>query len=65
MNGLALCRAIRAEPTYRSIPIVLMTAASMQVSRADCDYAALVRKPFEVEALLTIIEQVLNERADQ
>jgi two-component system, OmpR family, alkaline phosphatase synthesis response regulator PhoP len=63
LDGLALCQAMRAEANYRSIPIVLMTAVPTQISTADCDYIALVPKPFDLESLLTTITRVLNERA--
>ena len=63
LDGRALCQAMRAEASYRSIPIVLMTAVPAQISTADCDYTALVPKPFDLESLLTTITWALNERA--
>jgi CheY-like chemotaxis protein len=63
MDGRALCQAIRADATYRAIPIVLMTAVPAQISTADCDYTALIPKPFDLESLITTVIQALNERA--
>jgi CheY-like chemotaxis protein len=63
LDGLALCRAIRAEASYRSIPIVLMMAVPAQLSTADCDYTALISKPFDLELLLTTVTRALNLRA--
>jgi CheY-like chemotaxis protein len=63
LDGMALCRAMRAEESYRSTPIVLMTAVPAQLSIADCNYTALIPKPFDLETLLATITRALNERA--
>ncbi len=63
LDGWALCQAIRADATYRSIPIVLMTAMPSQFSTAGCDYTALIAKPFDLEVLLTTITRALDGRA--
>jgi CheY-like chemotaxis protein len=62
MDGRALCQAIRADETYRATPIVLMTAMTAQISTADCDYTALIPKPFDLEALMQTITWALNGR---
>jgi CheY-like chemotaxis protein len=64
LDGRALCQAIRADATYRAIPIVLMTAVPEYISPADCDYTALIPKPFDLESLLITITQALNARAN-
>jgi CheY-like chemotaxis protein len=63
LDGWALCQAMRAEASYRSIPIVLMTAVPAQISSAECDYTALIPKPFDLESIMTTITRALNERA--
>ena len=55
MDGRELCRRMQADSAFRDIPFVLMTAAPTVVSPADCKYAALIRKPFELDRLLDVI----------
>jgi DNA-binding response OmpR family regulator len=65
MDGLALCRAVRADPELEFVPVILLTAAAETESRvrgfeggAD-DY---VTKPFEVKELLARIARMLESR---
>ena len=65
MDGLALCRAVRADPELEFVPILLLSAAAETQSRvsgleggAD-DY---VTKPFEVRELLARIARMLESR---
>jgi hypothetical protein len=39
-----------------------MTAVTAQISRADCDYTALIPKPFDLESLMQTITWALNRR---
>jgi two-component system alkaline phosphatase synthesis response regulator PhoP len=55
MDGRELCRRMQADSAFRDIPFVLMTAAPTVVSPADCKYAALIRKPFDLDRLLDVI----------
>jgi CheY-like chemotaxis protein len=60
MDGLALCRAMQTNTAYRSIPVVLMSAAPLRVSRDDCKYEAIIGKPFDLDVLLEIVSGVLE-----
>jgi len=60
MDGRELCRCMQADLALRHIPIVLMTAAPSVVSLADCKYAALVRKPFDLDRLLDVIKALVG-----
>ncbi len=60
LDGRAFCRAIQADPTYRRIPVVLMSAAAAPDARDGCNYAAFVRKPFDIDTLVSTISTVLN-----
>jgi two-component system, OmpR family, alkaline phosphatase synthesis response regulator PhoP len=55
MDGREMCRRMQADPAFQHVPVVLMTAAPGTVSLADCKYAALVRKPFDLDRLLDVI----------
>jgi len=58
MNGVALAQALKADPRFESVPIVLMSAAghSPQATIADL----FVHKPFELDHMESIIEQYVG-----
>jgi two-component system phosphate regulon response regulator PhoB len=60
MDGRELCRRMQADPAFRHIPVVLMTAAPGAVSLVGCEYAALVRKPFDLDRLLELITSLTS-----
>jgi CheY-like chemotaxis protein len=51
---------MQANPEYRSIPIVLMSAAARAAGLAGCNYAALLSKPFDLDDVLNTVAQVLS-----
>ena len=59
VDGRELCRVMRADPQYRSIPVVMMTAAPGSINPHECDYSALIGKPFDLDHVLTTIERLL------
>jgi response regulator RpfG family c-di-GMP phosphodiesterase len=63
MDGISFCRKLKADPSTRSVPVVLLTgdavnAAAGQAAGAD----AFVRKPFSPLALLDAIEGLAVRR---
>ncbi|MCU0931287.1 MAG: response regulator [Serpentinimonas sp.] len=66
LNGLAACRALRAQPGFARIPIVMLTAKGQEQDRLEglsagaSDY---VVKPFAPQALLSLIERQLGRPA--
>ena len=56
MDGLQALDKIRAEPAWRGIPIVMMTAASLPREAAGWD--ALLQKPFEANALFSVVRRL-------
>jgi CheY-like chemotaxis protein len=62
LDGLDLARAIEANPAYRKIPVVLMTAGGQSVIAADVPHAAYVPKPFDIDDLLGTLARVLESR---
>lgn len=61
MDGAALVLAMRSNPHYRDIPVIMMSAAPETALRRHLDgYAAFLRKPFRVPALLELIGSLLN-----
>ena len=55
MNGIALARAIRADPLLHDVPIILMSAAG----RAPHDDLAdhFIHKPFDLERIEQLVRQ--------
>jgi len=60
MDGLTMCRTMQANPAYRSIPVVLMSAAPLRVSQEECIYEAVIGKPFDLDVLLEVVNGVLE-----
>ena len=61
MDGAALVQAMRANPEYRDIPVIMMSAAPESALRKHLDgYQAFLRKPFCAAALLERITAILN-----
>jgi CheY-like chemotaxis protein len=62
MNGQELCRALLADRVYRSIPVVLMSAAFGARDMDAPGFAAFLTKPFDAKELLSTISRVLAKR---
>lgn len=63
MDGVAMCRAIRALPGRRSLPVLLMTGCPGQHALGEAQAAgagAVLRKPFVLEELATVLRSHLN-----
>jgi CheY-like chemotaxis protein len=60
MNGAQLGLAMRADPRYRDIPIIMVSAvAEDSVRERFSDYQAFLRKPFRISTLLEAIAALL------
>ena len=60
LDGRALARALQADPAYRAIPLVLLSALGA-ASVAGVPHAAFVAKPFELDGLLVTVARLLRE----
>ena len=60
IDGRDMVRAMASNPDYRSIPVIMMSAASLPVTNRDYTYSAFLRKPFEIEDLLSTVHNVLR-----
>lgn len=66
MDGLALCRSIRADDITSHIPIIVVTAKVTEAERLEGLRAgadAYLAKPFSSDELLTRVENILEQRA--
>lgn len=65
-DGRTICRKLMSQDGTKHIPIVMLSAhpdAERSVQEVGAD--AFVAKPFSVDALLTVIEDLLQRRAVQ
>lgn len=60
MDGLAFCKTIQAQPQYQTIPVIILSAVSDRSEIVDCQFAAVVSKPFDIDVLLAKIMWVLD-----
>jgi CheY-like chemotaxis protein len=56
LDGWGLARALRSDPALRAVPVVLMSAGTAKEG-ADRLYAAFVRKPFDLDEILQLVEE--------
>lgn len=64
MNGLELCREIRADAALRAIPIVVVTGGGEQDRAVEAGCHAVLEKPCSWERLLETIQRVLAMAPD-
>lgn len=65
MDGIELCRKIRADQTTSHIPLILLTAKTdvdSKVEGLDCGADAYIEKPFSVQYLEACIKNLLDLR---
>jgi len=64
LDGLALLRELRAEPQFKDLPIIVMTAFGKQDSDDAIRVGAnrAIAKPTHFESLVDDINELLNER---
>ncbi|MEO7767347.1 MAG: ATP-binding protein, partial [Ferruginibacter sp.] len=65
MNGIELCRKVKADPITAHIPIILLTAVGnneMQMEGYRLGVSDFVTKPFTFEILASRIQNILSER---
>ena len=63
MNGIELTRSLRADATYRFIPIILLTTESQEKKKIEGRQAgatAWITKPFKQEQLLYVVKKVIG-----
>jgi CheY-like chemotaxis protein len=59
LDGRALAQAMAADPDFRGIPLVLMSAVHERGAR-EVPHAAFVSKPFDIDALLATVARLLK-----
>jgi CheY-like chemotaxis protein len=65
MNGLETCRLLRAEPTIRDTPIILLTASDdpdLGAKGREVGATVTIRKPFGSSNIIGAVEQALGRK---
>jgi two-component system chemotaxis response regulator CheY len=63
MNGIDLIKALRADPNYKFIPIVMLTTESQDSKKQEGKSAGAtgwIVKPFKPDQLLAVVKKVLG-----
>jgi CheY-like chemotaxis protein len=60
MNGFELLQALRGHEEWRNIPVV-MASSNRGFNADDIGVAAVLRKPYTVEALISIVRRALSK----
>ncbi|MBZ5638916.1 MAG: response regulator [Acidobacteriia bacterium] len=65
MDGFAVCRRVRTDPRFSSIPVIMLTAKGQEGDR-DRGLAAgateFISKPYSPSELLRRVREILSER---
>lgn len=60
MDGRDTLKALQEHQAYHGIPVILMSAMPRRSLPEDCNPTAYLRKPFEVDALLSEVNRWLR-----
>jgi CheY-like chemotaxis protein len=58
MDGYEFRAAQRDDPLFSAIPIVVLSAGESSARVTAMDAAAVLKKPFDIDALLAVVEKV-------
>lgn len=61
LTGVETLEYMKKKAEFSSIPVILMSAAPLRQSQKALGYAAFVRKPFDVDKFLALIEQLIGK----
>jgi CheY-like chemotaxis protein len=63
LNGLGLCRQLRADPRTAGVPFILLTAYGLDIQEdglAEAGVTAVMSKPFSPRELLARVNELLR-----
>ena len=61
MDGIELCKELQADPELSAIPVVFVSADQTKLDLEECKYAALIKKPFDMDDFLGTVSQTLGD----
>ena len=62
MDGRELVKQMQADPVYKEIPVVVMSAATLASSWKPIKYEAFLPKPFDLDELIVVISRIITEK---
>jgi CheY-like chemotaxis protein len=63
MDGYELTKEIRSHKRYDSIPLILSSAAPLNMSKVDQkSYQGFIRKPFDLDNFLELVNKVMQPK---
>jgi CheY-like chemotaxis protein len=63
LDGPTMAKAMKADPAYANIPIVMTSAVAESALRERFDaYEAFLRKPFRADVLVKLLQSVLSRK---
>ena len=60
VDGIALCRAIQADPAHQAIPVIVMSAIVDRSATDGCRAIGFLKKPFDVQNVIDTITNVIG-----
>lgn len=67
MNGLELCKSLKENPNYATIPFIMLTAKNSMEAQIECiefGANAYITKPFSIQLLKKIISNLLKSQTE-
>jgi len=63
MDGLALCRSLRDDPSTRDVPVIVFSILAAERRAADAGASAFLRKPLIESVFLATVVRVIATTA--
>ncbi|HLU76977.1 MAG TPA: response regulator [Burkholderiales bacterium] len=60
MDGVEFCERVRANPQWRDVPIIMMSAADEPKERNQGLWNAYLHKPLDMDDLLHAVERIIG-----
>ena len=65
MDGASMLRSIAADPSFRDIPVVMMSSLPEATVAQRCEgYTAFMRKPFKITDVVSLTERLIGTRSE-
>jgi CheY-like chemotaxis protein len=62
LDGTQTLEAIRKEPAFKNIPVIMMSSLEEAAVRETCtDYDTFLRKPFRAMAVVRLVAELLSQ----
>lgn len=65
MDGYKVCKMLKMDRRYKDIPVIMLTAKAGSVDEVEGYQSgadAYIKKPFDLEALSSVVEEMLEKK---